>query len=120
MVSGVEFLRCLQKTGVKNEKKPKILENKCQGSSQRKLDHRDRGNAGLYGGELSGKCPFAGTFSGKFYAGDRSRADFCICCVADRDGIRYRIQLYDVEYAKEGKDYYLRIFIDNEKRNRLK
>lgn len=28
--------------------------------------------------------------------------------------------LYDVEYAKEGKDYYLRIFIDNEKRNRLK
>lgn len=32
MVSGVEFLRCLQKTGVKNEKKPKILENKCQGS----------------------------------------------------------------------------------------
>lgn len=64
MVSGVEFLRCLQKTGVKNEKKPKILENKCQGSSQRKLDHRDRGNAGLYGGELSGKCPFAGAFSG--------------------------------------------------------
>ena len=29
-------------------------------------------------------------------------------------------ELYDVEYAKEGKDYYLRIFIDNEKRNRLK
>lgn len=24
-------------------------------------------------------------------------------------------ELYDVEYAKEGKDYYLRIFIDNEK-----
>ena len=24
-------------------------------------------------------------------------------------------QLYDVQYAKEGKDYYLRIFIDNEK-----
>lgn len=39
-------------------------------------------------------------FSGKFYAGDRSRADFCICCVADRDGIRYRIQLYDVEYEQ--------------------
>ena len=24
-------------------------------------------------------------------------------------------KLYDVEYAKEGKDYYLRIFIDSEK-----
>ena len=24
-------------------------------------------------------------------------------------------ELYDVQYAKEGKDYYLRIFIDNEK-----
>ncbi len=24
-------------------------------------------------------------------------------------------ELYDVEYAKEGKNYYLRIFIDNEK-----
>ena len=24
-------------------------------------------------------------------------------------------KLYDVQYAKEGKDYYLRIFIDNEK-----
>lgn len=25
---------------------------------------------------------------------------FVICCVADRDGIRYRIQLYDVEYEQ--------------------
>ena len=24
-------------------------------------------------------------------------------------------ELYDVEYSKEGKDYYLRIFIENEK-----
>ena len=24
-------------------------------------------------------------------------------------------ELYDVEYAKEGKNYFLRIFIDNEK-----
>ena len=24
-------------------------------------------------------------------------------------------KLYDVQYAKEGKDYYLRIFIENEK-----
>lgn len=29
-------------------------------------------------------------------------------------------ELYDVEYTKEGKDYFLRIFIDNENRNRLK
>lgn len=29
-------------------------------------------------------------------------------------------ELYDVEYAKEGKDYFLRIFIDSQKRNRLK
>ena len=28
--------------------------------------------------------------------------------------------LYDVEYAKEGKNYFLRIFIDKETRNRLK
>lgn len=28
--------------------------------------------------------------------------------------------LYDVQYVKEGKDYFLRIFIDNKKRNRLK
>lgn len=28
--------------------------------------------------------------------------------------------LYDVEYSKEGKDYFLRIFIDSEKRNRFK
>lgn len=26
-------------------------------------------------------------------------------------------QLYDVEYAKEGKDYFLRIFIDSDNRN---
>lgn len=29
-------------------------------------------------------------------------------------------ELYDVEYSKEGKDYFLRIFIDSEKRNRFK
>lgn len=28
--------------------------------------------------------------------------------------------LYDVQYAKEGKDYFLRIFIDKEGRNRFK
>ena len=28
--------------------------------------------------------------------------------------------LYDVEYAKEGKNYFLRIFIDKENRNRYK
>ena len=28
--------------------------------------------------------------------------------------------LYDIEYAKEGKNYFLRIFIDKETRNRLK
>lgn len=29
-------------------------------------------------------------------------------------------ELYDVEYSKEGKDYFLRIFIDSENRNRFK
>lgn len=29
-------------------------------------------------------------------------------------------ELYDVEYSKEGKDYFLRIYIDNENRNRFK
>ena len=29
-------------------------------------------------------------------------------------------KLYDVEYQKEGKDYFLRIFIDRKKRNRFK
>ena len=29
-------------------------------------------------------------------------------------------ELYDVIYQKEGKDYYLRIFIDKDNRNRLK
>lgn len=29
-------------------------------------------------------------------------------------------KLYDVEYKKEGKDYFLRIFIDRENRNRFK
>lgn len=29
-------------------------------------------------------------------------------------------ELYDVEYSKEGKDYFLRIYIDSEKRNRFK
>ena len=29
-------------------------------------------------------------------------------------------ELYDVVYQKEGKDYYLRIFIDSNNRNRLK
>lgn len=28
--------------------------------------------------------------------------------------------LYDVEYQKEGKDFFLRVFIDSENRNRLK
>ena len=28
--------------------------------------------------------------------------------------------LYDVEYVKEGKDYFLRIYIESEKRNRFK
>lgn len=28
--------------------------------------------------------------------------------------------LYDVQYAKEGKDYFLRIFIDKEGRSRFK
>lgn len=28
--------------------------------------------------------------------------------------------LYDVQYSKEGKDYFLRIFIDKERRNRFK
>lgn len=29
-------------------------------------------------------------------------------------------ELYDVEYAKEGKDYFLRVFIDSNNRNRFK
>lgn len=29
-------------------------------------------------------------------------------------------ELYDVEYVKEGKDYFLRIYIESEKRNRSK
>ena len=29
-------------------------------------------------------------------------------------------ELYDVEYAKEGKDYFLRVFIDSDNRNRFK
>ena len=29
-------------------------------------------------------------------------------------------ELYDVEYVKEGKDYFLRIYIESEKRNRFK
>jgi ribosome maturation factor RimP len=29
-------------------------------------------------------------------------------------------ELYDVEYTKEGKDFFLRIFIDSKNRNRLK
>ena len=29
-------------------------------------------------------------------------------------------ELYDVQYVKEGKDYFLRIFIDSKKRNRFK
>ena len=29
-------------------------------------------------------------------------------------------KLYDVAYQKEGKDYYLRVFIDRENRNRYK
>ena len=33
---------------------------------------------------------------------------------------RMGYELYDVEYSKEGKDYFLRIFIDSEKRNRFK
>ena len=28
--------------------------------------------------------------------------------------------LYDVEYVKEGKDYFLRLYIESDKRNRLK
>lgn len=103
MVSGVEFLRCLQKTGVKNEKKPKILENKCQGSSQRKLDHRDRGNAGLYGGELSGKCPFAGAFSGKFYAGDRAGQIFVfvVSLIAMVFGTGYSYMMLNMSRGRE-------------------
>ena len=29
-------------------------------------------------------------------------------------------ELYDVEYVKEGKDYFLRLYIESEKRNRFK
>lgn len=29
-------------------------------------------------------------------------------------------ELYDVEYVKEGKDYFLRIYIESKKRNRFK
>ncbi len=29
-------------------------------------------------------------------------------------------ELYDVEYVKEGKDYFLRVYIESEKRNRFK
>ena len=29
-------------------------------------------------------------------------------------------KLYDVEYVKEGKDYFLRLYIESEKRNRFK
>lgn len=29
-------------------------------------------------------------------------------------------ELYDVKYEKEGKNYFLRVFIDSENRNRLK
>lgn len=29
-------------------------------------------------------------------------------------------ELYDVRYEKEGKNYFLRIFIDSENRNRFK
>lgn len=29
-------------------------------------------------------------------------------------------ELYDVRYEKEGKNYFLRVFIDSENRNRLK
>lgn len=29
-------------------------------------------------------------------------------------------ELYDVEYVKEGKNYFLRLYIESEKRNRFK
>ena len=29
-------------------------------------------------------------------------------------------ELYDVEYVKEGKDFFLRLYIQSEKRNRFK
>ena len=29
-------------------------------------------------------------------------------------------ELYDVEYVKEGKDYFLRLYIESDKRNRFK
>ena len=83
----------------------KYWKDKCQGSSQRKLDHRDRGNAGLYGGRTFWEMSFRlELFPGEFYAGESQPGQifvFVVSLIAMVFGTGYSYMMLNMSRGRE-------------------